>query len=316
MANGILVIDKSAGWTSQDVAAKLRGVFHERRVGHGGTLDPMATGVLPIFIGRATRAAEFLESAEKEYIAGLRLGTVTDTQDTSGTVLETHPVTVTREDVQAALQRFLGPIEQIPPMYSAIKIGGHKLYELARRGKEVERKPRSITIHELELLEGEGTEYVLRVRCSKGTYVRTLCHDLGSALGCGGCMSSLRRTRAGSFTLSQAVTMQQVLDFAAEHDPQELLMPVDAVFFGTSAAHRHTGTGCKAQKRRTGQGLAVPVRDLSRLRRGRRVSAARPRGKRAAYHHQELFRGEHTCKMTAFWPSAFSTASTWAMPRF
>ena len=118
MANGILVIDKSAGWTSQDVAAKLRGVFHERRVGHGGTLDPMATGVLPIFIGRATRAAEFLESAEKEYIAGLRLGTVTDTQDTSGTVLETHPVTVTREDVQAALQRFLGPIEQIPPMYS------------------------------------------------------------------------------------------------------------------------------------------------------------------------------------------------------
>ena len=132
--------------------------------------------------------------------------------------------------MQAALQRFLGPIEQIPPMYSAIKIGGQKLYELARRGKEVERKPRSITIHELELLEGEGTEYVLRVRCSKGTYVRTLCHDLGSALGCGGCMSSLRRTRAGSFTLSQAVTMQQVLDFAAEHDPQELLMPVDAVF--------------------------------------------------------------------------------------
>lgn len=155
---------------------------------------------------------------------------MTDTQDTSGTVLETHLVTVTRADVQAALQRFLGPIEQIPPMYSAIKIGGQKLYELARRGKEVERKPRSITIHELELLEGEGTEYVLRVRCSKGTYVRTLCHDLGRALGCGGCMSSLRRTRAGSFALSQAVTMQQVLDFAAEHDPQELLMPVDAVF--------------------------------------------------------------------------------------
>ena len=153
MANGILVIDKSAGWTSQDVAAKLRGVFHERRVGHGGTLDPMATGVLPIFIGRATRAAEFLESAEKEYIAGLRLGTVTDTQDTSGTVLETHLVTVTRADVQAALQRFLGPIEQIPPMYSAIKINGQKLYDLARKGKEVERKPRNITIFELELLE-------------------------------------------------------------------------------------------------------------------------------------------------------------------
>ena len=223
MANGILVIDKSAGWTSQDVAAKLRGVFHERRVGHGGTLDPMATGVLPIFIGRATRAAEFLESAEKEYIAGLCLGVVTDTQDTSGNILETHPVTATREAVQAALAQFLGPIEQIPPMYSAVKIGGQKLYELARKGKEIERKPRSITIHELELLEGEGTEFTLRVRCSKGTYVRTLCHDLGRALGCG-------RTRAGSFTLAQAVTMQQVLDFAAGQDPQQLLMPVDAVF--------------------------------------------------------------------------------------
>ena len=230
MANGILVIDKSAGWTSQDVAAKLRGVFHERRVGHGGTLDPMATGVLPIFIGRATRAAEFLESAEKEYVAGLRLGVVTDTQDTSGNILETHPVAVTREEVRAALRQFLGPIEQIPPMYSAIKINGQKLYELARRGQEVERKPRSITIHELELLEGADADYLLRVRCSKGTYVRTLCHDLGRALGCGGCMSSLRRTRAGSFTLSQAVTMQQVLNFAAEQAPQALLMPVDAVF--------------------------------------------------------------------------------------
>lgn len=233
MANGILVIDKSAGWTSQDVAAKLRGVFHERRVGHGGTLDPMATGVLPVFIGRATRAAEFLESAEKEYVAGLRLGVVTDTQDTSGTVLETNSVCVTRAQLEAALRQFLGPIEQIPPMYSAIKINGQKLYELARRGQEVARRPRSITVHALELLEGEGADWTVRVRCSKGTYVRTLCHDLGRALGCGGCMSSLRRTRAGSFTLAQAVTMQQVLDFAAGQDPQQLLMPVDAVF----AAH-------------------------------------------------------------------------------
>ena len=233
MANGILVIDKSAGWTRQDVAAKLRGVFHERRVGHGGTLDPMATGVLPVFIGRATRAAEFLESAEKEYVAGLRLGVVTDTQDTSGTVQETNSVCVTRAQLEAALRQFLGPIEQIPPMYSAIKINGQKLYELARRGQEVARRPRSITIHALELLEGEGADWTVRVRCSKGTYVRTLCHDLGRALGCGGCMSSLRRTRAGSFTLAQAVTMQQVLDFAAGQDPQQLLMPVDAVF----AAH-------------------------------------------------------------------------------
>ena len=233
MANGILIVDKPDGWTSQDVAAKLRGVFHEKRVGHGGTLDPMATGVLPIFIGRATRGVEFFESAEKEYIAGLRLGTVTNTQDTTGEILEEKPVAVTREDVEAALRRFTGELDQLPPMYSAIKINGQKLYELARKGTEVARTPRRITILELELLGGEDSDYTIRVRCSKGTYVRTLCHDLGRALGCGGCMSSLRRTRAGSFTLAQAVTMQQVLDFAAGQDPQQLLMPVDAVF----AAH-------------------------------------------------------------------------------
>lgn len=216
-----------------DVCAKIRGILKEKRVGHGGTLDPMATGVLPVFVGQATRAVEFAENGEKEYIAGLRLGLVTNTQDTSGETLETHPVTADRKALEALLPRFTGPIQQIPPMYSAIKINGQKLYELARRGQEVARKPRSITIHALELLEGESADWTVRVRCSKGTYVRTLCHDLGRALGCGGCMSSLRRTRAGSFTLAQAVTMQQVLDFAAGQDPQQLLMPVDAVF----AAH-------------------------------------------------------------------------------
>lgn len=233
MANGILVIDKPAGWTSQDVAAKLRGVFHERRVGHGGTLDPMATGVLPIFIGRATRAAEFLENAQKEYIAGLRLGVVTDTQDTTGTILQQCEADIPRQALQSALETFCGQIEQLPPMYSAIKIGGQKLYTLARKGCEVARRPRAITIYDLELLDGAAADYILRVHCSKGTYVRTLCHDIGAALGCGGCMSSLRRTRAGSFTLQQAVTMQQVLDFAQTHDPQQLLLPVDAIF----AAH-------------------------------------------------------------------------------
>lgn len=233
MANGILVIDKPAGWTSQDVAAKLRGVFHERRVGHGGTLDPMATGVLPIFIGRATRAAEFLENAQKEYIAGLRLGVVTDTQDTTGTILQQCDADIPRQTLQSALGAFCGQIEQLPPMYSAIKIGGQKLYTLARKGCEVARQPRAITIYELQLLDGAAADYTLRVHCSKGTYVRTLCHDIGAALGCGGCMSSLRRTRAGSFTLQQAVTIQQVLDFAQSHDPQQLLLPVDALF----AAH-------------------------------------------------------------------------------
>lgn len=233
MPDGILIINKPTDWTSMDVCAKLRGIYHEKRIGHAGTLDPMATGVLPVFIGRATRAVEFAESGDKEYVALLRPGIVTDTQDTSGTVLEEHPVQFSSADLEAVLPRFTGEIAQIPPMYSAIKINGQKLYELARRGQEVARRPRSITIHALELLEGEGADWTIRVRCSKGTYVRTLCHDLGRALGCGGCMSSLRRTRAGSFTLAQAVTMQQVLDFAAGQDPQQLLMPVDAVF----AAH-------------------------------------------------------------------------------
>lgn len=230
MANGILIIDKPDGWTSQDVAAKLRGVFHEKRIGHGGTLDPMATGVLPVFVGRATRGVEFFESAEKEYIAGLRLGTVTNTQDTTGEVLEENLVMVTREDVEAALKTFTGEIEQLPPMFSAIKVNGQKLYQLARKGVEVERKPRRITIFELELLDGAECDYTIRVRCSKGTYVRTLCHDIGRKLGCGACMSSLRRTKAGMFTLQQAITLPQLLEFAKENDPQELLLPVDALF--------------------------------------------------------------------------------------
>ena len=187
MASGIVIIDKPSGWTSMDVCAKIRGILKEKRVGHGGTLDPMATGVLPVFVGQATRAVEFAENGEKEYIAGLRLGLVTNTQDTSGETLETHPVTVDRAALEAVLPRFTGPIAQIPPMYSAIKINGQKLYDLARKGKEVERKPRNITIFELELLEQVSeTDYLLRCRCSKGTYLRTLCHDIGQEPGGGG----------------------------------------------------------------------------------------------------------------------------------
>lgn len=236
MACGIIIIDKPSDWTSQDVAAKLRGVFRERRIGHGGTLDPMATGVLPIFVGRATRGVEFFESAEKEYIAGLRLGVVTNTQDTTGEILEEHPVTVTRAQVEEALTGFLGKQQQLPPMYSAVKIGGKKLYELARQGKTVERKPREIELLELELLEGEGSEYRFRVRCSKGTYVRTLCHDLGAALGCGGCMSSLRRTKAGCYSLEQAVTMEQLL---AMENPAQHLLPIDTLFAALPAVTVH-----------------------------------------------------------------------------
>ena len=177
MPNGILIIEKPAGWTSMDVCAKIRGILHEKRVGHGGTLDPMATGVLPVFVGQATRAVEFAENSRKEYVAGLRLGQVTNTQDTSGEVLETRPVSVSREEVEAAMARFLGDIQQIPPMYSAIKINGQKLCDLARKGREVARKPRSITIYELELLEQVSeTDYTFRCVCSKGTYVRTAPH--------------------------------------------------------------------------------------------------------------------------------------------
>ena len=233
MPNGILIIDKPQDWTSQDVCAKLRGVFHEKRIGHAGTLDPMATGVLPVFVGRATRAVEFASEGEKEYLAGLRLGTVTDTQDVTGTVLETRPVSVGRADLEAALEHFRGDIQQVPPMYSAIKIRGKKLYELARKGKEVERPPRPITIFSLTVEEQTGeTDFLLRVRCSKGTYVRTLCHDIGAALGCGGCMSALRRTEAAGFTLSDAVTLEAV---QAAEDPAALLRPADACFHGYGA---------------------------------------------------------------------------------
>ncbi len=228
MASGILVIDKPAGWTSMDVCAKLRGVFHEKRVGHGGTLDPMATGILPVFVGRATRAVEFAEKSDKEYIAGLKLGVITNTQDSSGEVLEERPVHVTREALESALEQFRGDILQIPPMYSAIKIGGKKLYELARKGHEVERPARPVTIKALELLEQQGEDlYTIRVRCTKGTYIRTLCHDIGQALGCGGCMDSLRRTMAAGFSLEDAVSMEQV---QAAADPASLLVPVDSLF--------------------------------------------------------------------------------------
>ena len=183
---GILIVDKPMDWTSFDVVAKLRGVLGTRKLGHSGTLDPMATGVLPVFVGQATRAVSFAETGDKEYVAGLRLGCVTNTQDTSGDVLEQRPVHVTRQELEALLPRFTGEVMQVPPMYSAIKINGQKLYQLARQGKEVERPARPVTIHELEVLgQDESGDWLLRILCSKGTYVRTLCHDMGQALGCG-----------------------------------------------------------------------------------------------------------------------------------
>ena len=225
--DGIVIVDKPAGWTSQDVTAKLRGVFHTRRIGHGGTLDPMATGVLPVFVGRATRGVEFFEHAEKTYVTTLRLGISTDTEDITGAVLEEKPVCVTQEQVQAVLEQFQGEIQQIPPMYSAIKIGGQKLCDLARKGKEVERKPRSITIFALNFLGMDGNDIRLRVHCSKGTYIRTLCKDIGNALGCGGCMAELRRVGAGSYTQEDAIPMSTLVDC---ENPEQYLSGVDTLF--------------------------------------------------------------------------------------
>lgn len=231
MANGIIVMDKPAGWTSMDVCGKLRRLLNERRVGHAGTLDPMATGVLPVFVGRATRAVEFAESGGKEYIAGLRLGLETDTQDSTGQVVAEHRVDCDCRALERILPQFRGEILQIPPMYSALKRDGKKLYELARKGKTVERQPRPVTISALEILSQEGTDhYTLRVGCSKGTYIRTLCHDIGQALGCGGVMDALRRTQAAGFTLAEAVPMEQVIQAAEAGRAEALLTPVDRFF--------------------------------------------------------------------------------------
>ena len=225
--NGIVIVDKPSGWTSQDVVSKLRGVFKTRRIGHGGTLDPMATGVLPVFVGRATRGVEFFEHAEKTYEAVLQLGITTDTEDTTGTVLEEKPVSVTEQELLDILPKFRGEIQQIPPMYSALKVNGQKLYNLARQGKEVERKSRTITIFRLDCLEFSGSTARLLVHCSKGTYIRTLCKDIGAALGCGGCMAALRRVQAGEYTIGQAVSLQELID---TQTPEKYLAEVDSLF--------------------------------------------------------------------------------------
>ena len=225
--NGIVIVDKPQEWTSQDVTARLRRVFNTRRIGHGGTLDPMATGVLPVFVGRATRGVEFFEHAEKTYETVLQPGVTTDTEDITGTVLKEQDAFVTGEMLEAVLPKFRGEILQVPPMYSALKVNGQKLYDLARKGREVERQPREIEIFKLECLEFNGAEARLLVHCSKGTYIRTLCKDIGEALGCGGCMAALRRVTAGEYTIGDAVTLDELI---AAENPENYLRPVDSMF--------------------------------------------------------------------------------------
>ena len=255
--DGIVIVDKPQDWTSQDVTARLRRVFNTRRIGHGGTLDPMATGVLPVFVGRATRGVEFFEHAEKTYETVLRLGLTTDTEDITGTMLTEAPVSVIDEQIEAALAAFRGQIMQIPPMYSALKVNGQKLCDLARKGKTVERQPRPITIHELTLLERTENTLRLRVRCSKGTYIRTLCKDMGEQLGCGGCMESLRRVSAGEYTIDEAVPLQELLD---TDQPEKYLRDVDTMFRNYPAV---TLTANQEKRCRNGNPFSVKLAEGS-----------------------------------------------------
>lgn len=210
MINGIINVYKEAGFTSFDVVAKLRGITRIRKIGHTGTLDPDATGVLPVCVGSATKLCDMLTDKTKEYEATFRLGITTDTQDISGKVLIRNTVDITRERLEECIMSFVGKQQQIPPMYSAIKINGQKLYDLARAGKEVERQPRDIEISKIEILKITGVEAVIRVGCSKGTYIRTLCHDIGQKLGCGATMTKLVRIRSGQFCIEEALTLSQI----------------------------------------------------------------------------------------------------------
>lgn len=228
--NGIIIINKERGFTSFDVVAKLRGICHQKKIGHTGTLDPDATGVLPVCLGSATGVCDLLADTTKEYETTLLLGITTDTQDTTGNVLTEKDVNLSEADVISCIRKFTGDIEQIPPMYSAIKIGGKKLYELARQGKTVERKPRLVTIYSIDVLRTDLPRVTMRVTCSKGTYIRTLCHDIGQSLGCGGTMENLVRRRVGEFDISDAMTLGNVQELADAGRLDDILIPVDEVF--------------------------------------------------------------------------------------
>lgn len=230
MYNGILNVYKEAGFTSHDVVAKLRGILKQKKIGHTGTLDPDAVGVLPVCLGVGTKLCEFLTDKTKEYVAVLQLGVKTDTQDLSGRVLETHPVDVTEEQIREAATAFIGEIQQVPPMYSALKVDGRRLYELAREGKEVEIKARPVVIYEIEIQEINLPCVTMRVKCGKGTYIRTLCQDMGEKLGCLGAMKQLTRTRSGDFTIDQALTLSQIEQLRDAGEIGEQIVPVDQVF--------------------------------------------------------------------------------------
>ena len=271
MYNGILLLNKEPGFTSHDAVAKLRGILRFRRIGHAGTLDPMAQGLLVMLLGKATRASEYASGAEKEYIADFILGVETDTQDTTGNVLAEAPVDVTESQLRQALSSFEGGYDQVPPMYSAIQKDGVRLYDLARKGKEVERESRFIALPLLDLLSFDPPRGKLRVRCSKGTYIRTLCHDLGQRLGCGGAMSALTRVQAGDFSLEDALTLGEVEQLVKEDTLQQHILPVDRLFASlpavtlTEEGAKRARNGAHAAQKHLLSGEIPPVDSLCRV---------------------------------------------------
>lgn len=297
MFHGMMTIYKEAGYTSSDVVARLRGILHMKKIGHTGTLDPDAEGVLPVCLGNGTKLCELIADRDKEYVAVMRLGTVTDTQDMSGEVLRSIPDEevsrmVTKDAVEEAAACFRGKISQIPPMYSAVKINGKRLYQLARQGHTIERPAREVTIHELVITGVELPLVTMRVRCSKGTYIRTLCQDIGEKLGTGGAMESLLRTRVGSFTLDQSIRLDEAEAIMKSDEPdriQEYIMPVDS-FFGDAPRATVRQEGLKALL--NGNTLKRSLTDLPRGKEKRDVRMYGPDGQFCALYSYDPVRDE------------------------
>lgn len=237
MYNGMICIYKEAGYTSHDVVAKMRGILKQKKIGHTGTLDPQATGVLVVCLGNATKLCDMITDRDKEYIAELRLGITTDTQDMTGNVLSERTITCSEEQVRNAVLGFVGAYDQIPPMYSALKVNGKKLYELARTGKVIERQARPVRIYDIEILDIALPVVKFRTSCSKGTYIRTLCQDIGETLGCGGAMQSLMRTRVGRFGFESAITLEKLEHLRDDGRIEEVIVPSDRLFEDCPAIH-------------------------------------------------------------------------------
>ena len=297
MFHGMITIYKEAGYTSSDVVARLRGILHMKKIGHTGTLDPDAEGVLPVCLGNGTKLCELIADRDKEYVAVMRLGTVTDTQDMSGEVLRSIPdeevtAMVTESGIEEAAACFRGKISQVPPLYSAVKINGKRLYQLARQGRTVERPAREVTIHELVITKVELPLVTMRVRCSKGTYIRTLCQDIGEKLGTGGTMESLLRTRVGSFTLDQSIRLDEAEEIMKSDEPDRIrdyIMPVDS-FFGDAPRATVKQEGLKALL--NGNTVKRSLTDLPRGKEKRDVRMYGPDGQFCALYSYDPVRDE------------------------